>query len=269
MNFVKSDFQEEISEIIDQIKQNAENSMLIQYVENPAISLFRVRLLYVFLRQCGLDENVIRHYIVTAMLVQLGFDTHEQVSLGKEETLNGMRTRQLSVLAGDYFSSRYYFLLAEIEDVAIIRALAGGIERVNERKIVLYHRRDMKAEDYLQGKVYIEVQLIQSFIDVLAGERTAVWTDFATHMLLIEQLIMEYKAYKWNQPYGRYLQLLSEEEGTYHGYTLLIHRIHKALHQCRKLIHVLGEEEWKNELKILLDEYAAGLDDLNARAEEM
>ncbi|WP_051331170.1 heptaprenyl diphosphate synthase component 1 [Aneurinibacillus terranovensis] len=269
MNFVRSDFQEEISEIIGLIKRNAENSVLIQYVDNPAISPLRVCLLYFFLHQCGLAKDTIQRYIVTTMLIQLGLDTHDNVSVEKETTLSGIRSRQLTVLAGDYFSSLYYFLLAEMEDVSVIRSLADSIERINERKISLYQSRDLKAEDYLKAKVWIESELVRSFIESLADDRKAEWMEFVMQMHTIELLVTEYNAYKWNQPHGPYLMLLSHDEGTYHGYKMLIHRIHKALHHCRKLIGLLGSEELKSELKYLLDDYASVLDNLDARAEEM
>lgn len=48
MNLLRHDFQEEIEEIMRQIKQNAENRVLYQYIDNPPISQLRVSLLYLF-----------------------------------------------------------------------------------------------------------------------------------------------------------------------------------------------------------------------------
>jgi heptaprenyl diphosphate synthase len=269
MNFFNEHVKEEIADIINLIMRNTQNNQLIQHVEIPVVSLLRIRLLYIFLQQCGLDESLIQRYIVAASIIQLGLDTHETVSLDKEQSLDGVRTRQLSVLAGDFFSSRYYYMLAEIGDARIIQCLAEGIQRVNERKITLYRSRDTRSENYLKDKVYIESQLIQSLIDALGGERKEAWTDFTRCMMTIEQLVGEYTLYKDSKVQGRYFALLSREEGTYNGFKTMHHRIHKELHQSRKLLPVLALDEWRGELKSLLDNCTSVLDNLSARAEEM
>ncbi|WCK56076.1 heptaprenyl diphosphate synthase component 1 [Aneurinibacillus sp. Ricciae_BoGa-3] len=269
MNFFNEHVKEELAEIINLIKRNTENSLLIKYVEIPVVSLLRVRLLYIFLAQTGLAESLIQRYIVAASIIQLGLDTHETVSLGKEHSLDGIRTRQLSVLAGDFFSSRYYYMLAQIGDARIIQCLAEGIQRVNERKIALYESRDSRSENYLKDKVYIESQLIQSLIDPLGGERKEAWTEFTRCMLTIEELVGEYTAYKDGKLHGTYFTLLSREEGRYNGFKAMLHRIHKELHQSRKLLPALAVDEWKGELKSLLDDCTSVLDNLSARAEEM
>jgi heptaprenyl diphosphate synthase len=268
-NCIKHDFQQEIEEIVRQIKQNAEQRVLYQYIDNPPISGLRVCLLYLFLRQCGLSQEKIRRYIVTTMLIQLGLDSHEKVSLQKEETQEGVRSRQLTVLAGDYFSGRYYYLLASMEDVRTIGQLAQSIGEINEWKIRLYWENGWTAEEYLQRKVDIESSLLRSFGKVYGGENAEVWQRIFSQMILVEQLLREYKAYRWEEGAGRYFALLSKEEGTHNAYQSMLQNIHKALHQCRKLISLLDEEEWRTELKHIVETCAEELDNQKARAEEM
>jgi heptaprenyl diphosphate synthase len=268
MNLLRQDFQEEIEEIVQQIKKNAENCVLYQYIDNPPISQLRICLLYLFLRQCGVTEPALREYIVATMLAQLGLDSHEQVSLRREETPTGIRSRQLTVLAGDYFSSRYYYLLANIEDVRVIGQLARSIQEINEWKIALYWKNDWTAEQYLQRKVNIESSLLRSFSQISNGETTELWMNIISQLILVEQLLIEYRLCQFQQGAGLYFSLLSQEEGAHSAYQSMLQHIHKALHQCRKLI-ALVDEEWRTELKHLVDRCAEELDNQKARAEEM
>jgi heptaprenyl diphosphate synthase len=269
MELLKSNLREEIEEIRKQIGMNVDNQVLRQHIEHPPVSQLRIHLLFLYLQQQGLPKSVIRRYIVTSMLIQMALDSHELVSLKQEETLRGTRSRQLTVLAGDYFSSRYYYLLAQIEDVAVIRSLARSIEEINERKLSLYWNDKWAAEEYLQCKIAIEASLLQSFVYSRETEKKEEWSRFIFQMLLIEHLLQEYKACRQGAEGGIYWRLLNEEEGTRNSYQLILQHLHRAIHQCRKLVPLLGNDELRAELKHVIDGCALELDNQNARAEEM
>src|SRR5699024_3634853 len=77
-------------------------------------------------------------YMITTMLVQIALDTHDLVTDKKNDTVEPLSvesTRQLTVLAGDYYSGLYYLLLAEIEDYQLIHALAIAIKEITELKL--------------------------------------------------------------------------------------------------------------------------------------
>ena len=57
-----------------------------------------------------LSYSEMQNYALSTMLIQIALDTHEHISNESVEEKN----RQLTVLAGDYFSGLYYKLLADI-----------------------------------------------------------------------------------------------------------------------------------------------------------
>lgn len=269
MKLVKGHLQEDIGAIFQQVMDQIHHEVLTRYVENPPISFLRMKLLYLFLTQLGMAKSMIHRYIVTSSLVQLGLDSHENIGEGKEETLHGVRTRQLTVLAGDFFSSKYYYILARSGDVRGIRQLAKGIEKINEYKMKLYRENNIHAEDYLQRKTEIEAQILLSFVEEMACDKKEIWHSFIYQMILIEHLLGIYEACRWNKNPGHYYHLLSRENGPFNSYRLLVNRIHQAIYKGRKLLNGLSDTSVYEELKEILDEFAAKLDNQNALAEEL
>lgn len=269
MKLVKGHLQEDIAAIFQQVMDQVKHDVLTRYVDHPPISFLRMKLLYLFLTQLGLGKSMIHRYTVTSSLVQLALDSHEKIGQGKEETLQATRTRQLTVLAGDFFSSKYYYLLACSGDVRGIRQLAYGIEKINEYKMKLYREKNMNAEDYLQRKTEIEAQILLTFVEEMACDKKELWRAFISQMILIEQLNYDYEACRWNNNPGQYYDLLSRENGAFNSYRMLVNRIHQAVYKGRKLLNGLFDTTVYEDLKQMIDEYASKLDNQNALAEEL
>jgi heptaprenyl diphosphate synthase len=269
MKLVRGHLQEDITAIYQQVIDQVNHDVLTRYVENPPISFLRMKLLYLFLTQLGLAQSMIHRYIVTSSLVQLGLDSHENIGQGKEETLQAIRTRQLTVLAGDFFSSKYYYLLARAGDVRGIRQLAKGIEKINEFKMKLYREKNINAEDYLQRKTEIEAQLLLSFVEDMACDKKEIWHSFIYQLILIEYLLHDYEACRWNHNPGQYYNLLSRENGAFNSYRILVNRIHQAVFKGRKLLNGLSDTTVYEDLKQILDDYVEKLDNQNGLAEEL
>src|SRR5690554_1975753 len=105
--------------------------MIKMHTSLPDYPEVRTRLLYAFLQQ---NPKQAEHSEVCALatsLAQLGLDTHDMVtSTPTEELVGQARSRQLKVLAGDYYNSRFYHLLSHIGRIDIIRLLSGAISEV-------------------------------------------------------------------------------------------------------------------------------------------
>lgn len=165
----------------------------INYIEEPFIDEEKIALLYGALKSANLHIEQIEHYVVTIMLVQIALDTHERVSnKAGEEEIEFHKCRQLTVLAGDYYSGLYYYLLSMNRDIVLIRALAEGIKEINEHKIMLYQKAHETTDDIMKSVVTIESALLQKTCDHF---QLSHWKPFITYVLGGNRLQKEIQLY--------------------------------------------------------------------------
>jgi len=181
--------------IPEMAKQYTEHDMIQRYTELPDFPDFRTRLLYAFLKKTRLHTHLSELYAFVTSLVQLGLDTHDMVTDTNEGTGNGsVRSRQLKVLAGDYFSSRFYHLLSQAGQIDVIRQLSEAVCEVNRLKMNLYlHMKNLKltAEEYIQQSVNIKMQLYLSFSHFLDGAHASAWPEILRGFTRSEVLLQE------------------------------------------------------------------------------
>ncbi|HLR63164.1 MAG TPA: heptaprenyl diphosphate synthase component 1 [Lentibacillus sp.] len=144
------------------IKEKMHHPYIEQYVKTPALDEEKLHVVALILNNTALPEYKKERYIITAMLVQMALDTHDSVP-NSEDILpeeNDEKSKQLAVLAGDYYSGLYYFLLSEIEEVRMIQVLATAITDINECKMQLYYKDNQSIETFLHVFKQIETLLI-------------------------------------------------------------------------------------------------------------
>ncbi|HZG77202.1 MAG TPA: heptaprenyl diphosphate synthase component 1 [Paenibacillus sp.] len=153
---------------MDGIKETAkkytEHDLISTHTKLPEFPELRSNVLTAFLRYATATSPhpKLQEAIGLAVsLMQHGLDTHELVD-GKGET----RRRQMTVLAGDYFSSRFYQLLSQAESVQTIKLVSQAVCDVNRLKMNLYlkaKRLILTAEEYVRTTVDINTQLFVTF----------------------------------------------------------------------------------------------------------
>src|SRR5262245_54638125 len=101
-----------------------DHDMIARYTDLPAFPDGRIQLLFATLSQQPQGEEHKELLAVATSLVQMGLDTHDLVDNasgeGGESNLV-MRAKQLKVLAGDFFSSRFYHLLSQAGQIDAVR----------------------------------------------------------------------------------------------------------------------------------------------------
>lgn len=183
------DFQIKIAHVMEQLNKSLFHPYLRENIEAPVIDEDKVLLLVSLLDGLGMMEKEIVHYSVTTMLLQIALDTHEHVrNSSPAEDPPSLKKRQLTVLAGTYYSGLFYKQLAGTGDIELITNLAAGVKEVNEHKISVYHK-DSEAIDVLMNSVkLIESCLVGKIADTF-GARA--WKEFAVNLLFVKRMIQE------------------------------------------------------------------------------
>lgn len=199
--------------IPEMAKPYLEYDMIQNHTELPAFPEFRARLLYACLQSSGSggapgDEfrlppagarrspsNRDELYTLVTSLVQLGLDIHDMVPESSDrKEKKAARARQLKVLAGDYFSAKFYHLLAQAGQIEMIRHLSAAICEVNRLKVNLYmlmKQWKLTAEEYVHQTVNIRMQLFLPFSRKMQGVVSGLWPDVLQSFTRCEVLAQE------------------------------------------------------------------------------
>lgn len=196
--------------IPEMAKKYLEYDMIQAHTELPEFPESRIRLLFTFLANQRTPLIHSELYSLVVSLVQFGMDTHDMIDsesgrLQEKE----MRSRQLKVLAGDYYSSRFYQLLAQAGQVDMIRSISKGVTEVNKLKVTLYTRmKQLKvtAEEYVSQYVRIKTELFHAFTAILDEKMAIIWTELLHSVgrceVVMEELIRSEKPEAFDGSWG-------------------------------------------------------------------
>ncbi|MFD1955735.1 heptaprenyl diphosphate synthase component 1 [Paenibacillus thailandensis] len=203
-------------------RKYVEYDMIQSHTELPAAPDFRVRLLHAFLDKHQSLSRFSDLYAIVVSLVQLGMDTHDLIdtNLGKR-SMREMRSRQLKVLAGDYFSSRFYYLLAQDGQIEMVSRISAAVCEVNRLKVSLYSgmkQLKMTAEDYLSQTVRLKSELFSIFETMLEAPSSRLWSELLRLVSQCEAVMEELRRsesparFRNSWAYWHVLQEGTEEE---------------------------------------------------------
>ena len=182
------DVQQKFRIIKNQVEKQVLDSYLLEFIETPVIDDDKLLIIISILERLELPFSEIQNYTLSTMLIQIALDTHEHISNASKEEKN----RQLTVLAGDYFSGLYYKLLADSEDIMMIKSLSKGVKEVNENKVLVYQNELDGIEKLMTSIKRIESSLLIQLSDYF---KVDLWNDFLANLLLFKRLLAEKKQY--------------------------------------------------------------------------
>ncbi|MFD2925811.1 heptaprenyl diphosphate synthase component 1 [Halobacillus naozhouensis] len=183
-----------IKQLKQKIASQVRHPFLAKFIPEPVIDEDKLVILSSIMDHTTLSPVKKEQYVITTMLVQIALDTHDLVTLTDEDDeKETIRTRQLTVLAGDYYSGLYYYLLSQLNDIPMIRTLAGAIKEINELKMELYYKDVDSFQEFLLSLKKIESLLIQRVASYV--QKTTI-NDMAGEWLLAKRLIDEKTSYQ-------------------------------------------------------------------------
>lgn len=131
----QADLDLRVQDIRSNIYREMEHRYLTGYLPSPELESAQLVMAEAMLRAASLSPWETESVVSALLLIYHGLAVHEDI-----EELAGHadeRYRQLGVLAGDYFSSKYYRLLADAGQIKLIGRLAEAIQQINETKAEL------------------------------------------------------------------------------------------------------------------------------------
>ncbi|MCS1350978.1 heptaprenyl diphosphate synthase component 1 [Mechercharimyces sp. CAU 1602] len=172
---------------------------------------FYTGLVYAAVQSGSLASERVNAVSSAIILLQMGLDIHDHVSVDGEETLTGMRKRQLMVLAGDYFSSLFYRRLAEVGEISLVALISEGIWQMNQAKVDLYTKTEEAGYNGLSSKekvsylTSIRSNILVKTTQYFTGTDRGTWEELIHHLIWADCLCEE------QQRGAAELQLMKEE----------------------------------------------------------
>ena len=180
------DLHNKIYECKKQFYEKIEHSYLQQFVHEPIVDEDRLRFLFAMLDNV-IPEKELHVLALSMLLVEAALETHEEVSLHDVNTDFFKKNRQLTVLAGDYYSSLYYFLLANIGHIPMIRLFSKSIQEINEAKMAIY-QENLSFESVVKQIYVIESSLLQS---IASYYHLTAWKHVTEEYFYLKRLVKE------------------------------------------------------------------------------
>jgi len=191
-------FESEIESILCEVRSQARQKYLDSRLVIPEPSSLKIGLLYLYLYSQIVPANKIRAICTATALVQLGLDIHEWVTNEESIPSHQLERHQLQVLAGDYYSSQYFWLLANEGAIEEIQKLSIATRKNNQHKVRLYQLKKTSADHWeksLALRTEIETSLIKEFVD----ESDHNWKRIMEETIRLDLLFSKNETDEWNQ----------------------------------------------------------------------
>ncbi|WP_280768231.1 heptaprenyl diphosphate synthase component 1 [Salipaludibacillus daqingensis] len=178
----------ELSEVFESFYRSVKHPYLNKFLEDPVIDKDQATVLFFMLKEKEFSKDYTHDCILTALLVQAALDTHERVNTHEIGSDNSKIKRQLTVLAGDYYSSLYYYVLSKLEDVSLIRVMARSIQEINESKMNIYKQQRKRIQPTLTDLKTIHASLLRNISHKVGLSE---WSEVMEEFFLLKSLLKE------------------------------------------------------------------------------
>lgn len=219
------------------LENKIHHSYLEKYINKPYIDLDKIATLLLIFDEVDLSKQKKYDYIISVMLVQIALDTHELVT-NESRTITDDIERQLSVLAGDYYSGLYYKTLSDLDEIFLIKVLANAIKQINEKKMQLYKLEVNSWHELINIIGEIESLLYTNVAECYEFPKADL--QFISEILLVNRLIKEVDNIESNQ--FSYIQQYVEQKLVTPSNSSLIYSLETEIDEHQEIINCLMKQ---------------------------
>jgi heptaprenyl diphosphate synthase len=169
-----------LEEIFLHLQQTTKQTYLRKKLGEPQFPSLFIQILHLMLTSTKVDQTLIFTYSVSSAFLRMGLTVHEQVSLQEELNREETEKRQLTILAGDYYSSLFYKTLAtrgEIEGMRFLSDVASHIFEVS----MTHHLK--KTYDPIKQEEWTSNHLLTALADFFHVREHFIWCTLLTYFL--------------------------------------------------------------------------------------
>lgn len=184
---ILSRFDDTVYEIKRNFYQLIKHPYLDLYLADPEVDEDKIRFIYAMLQE-DLPKKDVELYAISILLVQAALDVHEAITLHNVTAKFERRKGQLEILAGDYYSSLYYYLLAKNNQLPMVQVFSHTIQEINEYKMNIYHSPALPFEVVQENVISIESILLQK---IAAHFNLTGWGEIMKNFFYLKRLLFE------------------------------------------------------------------------------
>ncbi len=177
-------WQKTVDSIANYLKVKMRHEYLEQYVDIPTLDRDRILMLVLPFEDQDRSKDEMNQIVSSVLLVQTALDIHENFNNKK----TSLKERQLSVLAGDYYSGLYYLLLSQSNEIPLITELAKGIRSINEKKVFIFENEHLNVDDFLMDIKNVENGLMEPYFQYMNREDLH---NLSGEFLLLRKIVKE------------------------------------------------------------------------------
>jgi heptaprenyl diphosphate synthase len=122
-------------------------------------------------------------YGVSTALLRMGLVVHEQVTLEEEKDVEVFQKKQLSILAGDYYSSLFYKTLAQHNEIEGMKVLAKTASEICE--ISMKHHIEGTFDSFAQED-WTGRHLVTALADFFHVHEHITWCSLLSYFLHLD-----------------------------------------------------------------------------------
>ncbi|WP_144559074.1 heptaprenyl diphosphate synthase component 1 [Shouchella miscanthi] len=160
------------TELKQHFDQLVRHDYLQQYIDDTRPDQDELWLAYQLIREVEPGERALAISLAWGF-VHAGVMIHDLVSLHNEDDDRLKKRRQLNVLAGDFYSARYYQSLAGVNAVDMVELFGSTLQEIYELKMAHYMDKSLTAKAFYDQKAAVDALLLLRIIQKEADETFA------------------------------------------------------------------------------------------------